>query len=248
MSSKTKLAASVKEKGLPRFLAPLVLGNILNPLNSTMLATAIISILLAFKQPTGAGALLIIPLYSTSAIGQPFMGRLCDIFSPQKINIFGYILIMISALIGVSAQSFTWLIVSRIILGLGSSAAYPSSITLIKERYKALNMEVPGFILGIIATAGQMSVAFGPFIGGILVEGFGWKGIFFVNIPLVIIGLLLSIKKKGDIKIEKNLPHKSTNQIFKDLDPIGLVLFATFLMLFYFHCFIQFICISRSRQ
>lgn len=221
-----------KDKGLPRFLAPLVLGNMLNPLNSTMLATAVLSIVLSFKQEPGAGALLIIPLYFTSAIGQPLMGRLCDIFNPLKINLFGFILILISGVVGVYAQSFNWLIVSRILLGLGSSAAYPSSITLIKQRYAALHMDVPGIALGIIATAGQVSIAFGPFLGGILLEDFGWKGIFFVNIPLVIIGLLLSIRKKGDIKAEKKESNKTAVQIFKDLDPLGLVLFSGFLMLF----------------
>jgi MFS family permease len=221
-----------KDKGLPRFLAPLVLGNMLNPLNSTMLATAVLSIVFAFKQEPGAGALLIIPLYFTSAIGQPLMGRLCDIFSPYKINLFGFILILISGIVGVFAQSFNWLIVSRILLGLGSSAAYPSSITLIRQRYKALKMEVPGVVLGIIAIAGQVSIAFGPFLGGILLERFGWKGIFFINIPLVIIGLLLSIRRKSDAKGEIKRPDKSVIQIFKDLDPLGLVLFSTFLMLF----------------
>jgi len=213
-------------------MAPLVLGNMLNPLNSTMLATAIVSIVLAFRQEPGAGALLIIPLYFTSAIGQPLMGRLCDVFSPYKINLFGFVLILVSAFIGISAQSFNWLIISRILLGLGSSAAYPSSITLIRQRYKALNREVPGVTLSIIAIAGQASIAFGPFLGGVLVESFGWKGIFFVNIPLVVIGLLLSIRKKGDTGIEMGGPKKSAWQIVKDLDPVGLLLFSMFLMVF----------------
>jgi len=221
-----------KDKGLVKFMAPLVLGNMLNPLNSTMLATAIVSIVLAFKQEPGAGALLIVPLYFTSAIGQPLMGRLCDVFSPYRVNLAGFVFILISAIIGVSAQSFTWLIVSRILLGLGSSAAYPSSITLIRRRYKALNIDVPGITLGIIAIASQVSIAFGPFVGGILVENFGWKGIFFVNIPLVAIGLLLSIQKKGEVPLETGIPKKSAMQIVKDLDPLGLALFSSLLMLF----------------
>jgi MFS family permease len=223
---------STKDKGLFRFLAPLVLGNMLNPLNSTMLATAILSIVLAFHQDTGAGALLIVPLYFTSAIGQPLMGRLCDIFSPHKINLVGFTLILISGLTGVFAQNFTWLIVSRILLGLGSSAAYPSSITLIKRRYDALKIPVPGITLGIIATASQVSIAFGPFIGGMLLESFGWKGIFFINIPLVLIGILLSIQRKGDVKLETNKTDKTIRQILTDLDLTGVLLFSGFLMLF----------------
>lgn len=224
-------STKAEDKGLFRFLAPLVLGNMLNPLNSTMLATAVLYILVAFHQETGAGALLIVPLYFTSAIGQPLMGRLCDIFNPHKINLIGFILILISGFIGISAQNFTWLIVSRILLGLGSSAAYPSSITLIKRRYNALKLPVPGITLGIIATAGQASMALGPFLGGILLEGFGWKGIFFINIPLTIIGLLLSIKKKGTMKAEKKEPKKTIVQILKELDILGILLFSGFLIL-----------------
>jgi MFS family permease len=220
-----------KDKGLTRFIAPLVMGNMLNPLNSTMLATALVSILVSFKQDSGAGALLIVPLYFTSAIAQPLMGRLCDIFSPYRINIFGFIVILISAFIGVYAQNFTWLVISRILLGLGTSTAYPSSMTLIKRRYKNLDMEVPGVTLSLIATASQVSMALGPFLGGVLVQSFGWKGIFFVNIPMVIIALLLSISKKEAVLEEKGDSNKSSWEIFKDLDPLGVLLFSGFLML-----------------
>jgi len=223
---------SLKEdKGIARFIAPLVLGNMLNPLNSTMLSTALISILISFKQDTGAGALLIVPLYFTSAIAQPLMGRLCDVFSPYKINLFGFFVILVSAFIGVYTQSFTWLVVSRILLGLGTSTAYPSSMTLIKRRYQLLNTEIPGVTLSLIATAAQVSMALGPFLGGILVETFGWKGIFFVNIPMVVIALLLSISKKEAVLMEKGDSTKSTLQIVKDLDPWGILLFSAFLML-----------------
>jgi len=219
-----------KDKGLAMFLAPLVLGNMLNPLNSTMLATAVLTIVMAFKQEPGAGALLIIPLYFTSAIGQPLMGRLCDIFNPGRINLFGFLLILLSGIVGVCAQSFGWLIVSRMLLGLGSSAAYPSSMTLVRQRYKALNMDVPGLTLSIIAIASQVSLVFGPFLGGILLESFGWKGIFFINIPLVLIGLSLSVKNKG--KVLKAQRNKSATQVFKDLDPLGMLIFCAFLFAF----------------
>jgi MFS family permease len=225
MNSKT-------DKGLTVFMAPLVLGNMLNPLNSTMLATAVLTIVAAFKQEQGAGALLIIPLYFTSAIGQPLMGRLCDIFSPSRINLFGFLLILFSGIVGVSAQSFDWLIVSRILLGLGSSAAYPSSITLIKHRYKTRDMAVPGIVLSVIAIAGQVSLVFGPFLGGLLLEGFGWKGIFFINIPLVLIGLSFSLIKKNKTDKIEDQPDKNILQVIRDLDLTGLLVFSSFLFVF----------------
>jgi len=51
-----------KDKGLARSLAPLVLGNMLNPLNSTMLVTAVLTIVIVFKQEPGAEVFLL-PLF-----------------------------------------------------------------------------------------------------------------------------------------------------------------------------------------
>jgi len=211
-------------------LAPLVLANILNPLNTTMMATAIVSICGAFKENLGAGALLIVPLYLTSAIGQPLMGRLADIFSARKINNFGFVLIFISALIGVFAQNFTWLIVSRIILGLGTSTAYPSSMAIIRQYYLADRQEIPGIVLAIIATASQISVALGPFLGGVLTQHWGWQAVFFINIPIILIAIGLSLSGEKTIAPIRSTT-KSLNEKIKALDLPGVILFSTSLLL-----------------
>ncbi|RFS21815.1 MFS transporter [Chitinophaga silvatica] len=217
-----------KRSGTVWFMAPLVIGNMLNPLNSTMLATAIVTVCAAFGKDVGSGALLIVPLYLTSAIGQPLMGRLADIYSARKVNYAGFILILISALIGISARNFNWLIVSRILLGLGSSAAYPSAMTLIRQRYAQENEEVPGVILGVIAIASQVSLVFGPFLGGILTEHYGWIGIFWVNIPVVLLAmLLLVVENKRNVAGE--ILHNTT---LSDLDIKGVIVFTVLLISF----------------
>lgn len=174
-------------------MIPLALGNMLNPLNSTMLATALVTICQAFGKDLSAGSLLIIPLYFTSAIGQPLMGRLADIYSARRVNTAGYLLVLLSAGIGITAVSFNWLIASRVLMGLGTSAAYPSSVKLIRERFQTQQQNTPGTALGIVAVAGQVSMVLGPFIGGMLTQYFSWQGIFWVNIPLAGAALLLSV-------------------------------------------------------
>lgn len=224
--------ANRQDKGVVSFMAPLVIGNMLNPLNSTMLATALVAICSAFKQDQGSGALLIVPLYLTSAIGQPLMGRLADLFSAQKVNIAGFVFIFISALIGISAHNFSTLIVSRILLGLGSSAAYPSSMALIRQRYAVQQREVPGIMLSIVAIASQVSIAFGPFLGGMLTEHFGWKSIFFVNIPLVALAMLLTFISKQAFAAQKEKTVLSLSAKLHSLDLPGAGLFCIFLVLF----------------
>jgi MFS family permease len=77
-----------------KFMLPIVLGTMMNPLNSTMLATALIPLCNSFGKSVGEGAILVTSLYVTSTIAQPLMGRLADIFSAKKINTFGLILVL----------------------------------------------------------------------------------------------------------------------------------------------------------
>ena len=214
-----------KEQIPYHFLAPLVLGTMMNPLNSTMLATSLITLCNSFKINTGQGAILITSLYVTSTIAQPLMGRLADRFSAKKINFLGFILVLIAALIGIFAPAFGWLIVSRIMLGLGTSAAYPSAMTLINQKYSLEGRQVPGRILGLMAVSGQVSMVLGPVLGGVLTQYFGWKGIFFINIPWVIIAMLLTYAIP-------NFPpvSKSYDSLFKKIDAVGVLIFSGLLL------------------
>ena len=175
-----------------RLLPPLVLGAMLNPLNSTMLSTALTQLTHSFGRDVAAGALLITPLYITAMIGQPLMGRLADLYSPKRVNYLGLVLVVAAVLVGVFAPSFGWLIVSRILLGLGTSANYPSAIAILRRYYAERGKTMPSNALGWIAVGGMVSMVLGPMIGGFVTDWWGWQGIFLVNIPLVLAVALLS--------------------------------------------------------
>jgi MFS family permease len=206
-------------------MLPLVLGTMMNPLNSTMLATALTTICHNFSQSISSGALLITPLYITSTIGQPLMGRMADIFSAKKINTLGFILVFIAAVIGMVAPNFYWLIVSRIVLGLGTSAAYPSAMAILNKKYADVGESVPGNLLGVVAVSSQVSMVLGPVLGGALTQWFGWKGIFFINIPWVLSALYFS-RAIPDTPYQRD--RKSN--LFKRLDILGILLFSIFLL------------------
>ena len=181
-----------------RLLPPLVLGAMLNPLNSTMLSTALTQLTHSFGRDVGAGALLITPLYITATIAQPLMGRLADIYSPRLVNMAGLGLVLAAAIVGIVAPSFGWLIFSRILLGLGTSANYPSAIAILRRHYAREGRVMPQSALGWITMGGQVSLVLGPVIGGLLTEWLGWKGIFLINIPLVAVTLWLLRKIPKD--------------------------------------------------
>ncbi|MDN5284242.1 MAG: Major facilitator superfamily 1 [Mucilaginibacter sp.] len=209
-----------------KFMLPLVLSAMMNPLNSTMLATALVTLCNSFKITIGDGAILIASLYVTATVAQPFMGRLADIYSPKKINAIGTYLVLLASAVGIAAPNLGWLIVSRVILGIGTSAAYPSAIALINRKYANEQQAVPGNVLAIVAISSQVSMILGPSLGGVLAQVFGWRGIFFINIPWVIIILMLSrgIQNFPGAKTEGN--KKFTTQ----MDIVGVLLFGSFLL------------------
>ncbi len=220
------VAQTEQENTSPRFMLALVMGTMMNPLNSTMLATALFALCNSFKISIGQGAILITALYVTSTIAQPLMGRLADIFSAKKINLLGFVLVFIAAGIGIIAPNFSWLIISRIILGLGTSAAYPSAMALINRKYAEMNQEVPGDVLGIIAISGQVSMILGPVLGGFLTQWLGWRGIFYINIPWVLIAVYLSLI----IPDYPSVNNKQGISFFKRLDVPGILIFSAFLL------------------
>src|SRR6202521_623370 len=108
-----------------RFVAPLALGSTLNPVNSTMISTALAPIGSTFGATVAQTAWLIAGLYLTSAIAQPTMGRLADLFGPRRIYLLSLVLVALAGLGGVYAPTLGALVAVRVLLGVGTSAAYP---------------------------------------------------------------------------------------------------------------------------
>jgi MFS family permease len=176
-----------------RFVSPLLIGTLLNPINSAMIATALVPIGRALHAGPSSTAWLVAALYLAAAVGQPTMGRIADLYGPRKVSVAGLALVLAAGLTGALAPGLGWLIVSRVLLGLGTSAAYPAAMTMIRARAEETGTATPGTVLGLIAITGQVSAAVGPALGGGLVGLAGWRSIFLVNVPLAALGIVLGL-------------------------------------------------------
>lgn len=193
MSVRTRLRPSrASGDGFDRkLIAPMILGSILNPINSSMIAVALIPIGAALGAPPSQTAWLVSGLYLATAIGQPVIGRLVDMYGPRRLYLIGTALVGAAGLLGVVAPTLGVLVGARVLLGFGTSAAYPAAMHLTRSEADRTGKRSPAGVLTALSVSNQVIAVIGPTLGGVLIGLGGWHTIFAVNVPLSLACLVL---------------------------------------------------------
>jgi MFS family permease len=188
-----------------------------------MLATGLVGIGVDFHLGPGPAASLISVLYLCSAIAQPTMGKLSTLLGPRRIFQAGILILLLAGVIGTLAPTFGFLLLSRALSGIGTSAAYPTAMALVRKRADSVGIGVPSRMLGNFSIAAQVVVVIGLPLGGLLVGVWGWCALFFVNIPLAIIVFVLT-----SIGVAKDEPidTEARGSVLKAVDIVGILHFA----------------------
>ncbi|MER6694218.1 MFS transporter [Streptomyces minutiscleroticus] len=215
-----------------RLLAPMVLGSILNPVNSSMLAVALIPIGRAFDAPPSRTAWLVTGLYLATAVGQPVIGRLVDLFGPRRLYLLGTSLVGAAGLLGTLAPDLGTLILSRVLLGFGTSAAYPASMFLLRAESERTGLKSPSGVLAVLSVSNQAVSVIGPPLGGLLVGAGGWHLIFAVNVPLSLACLVLGTLRLPRSATRVREADGRREESGRRVDVPGMVLFAATLTAF----------------
>ena len=116
------------------------MGSALNPINSSLIATALVPIAAAVHVSVGRTAVLVSALYLASAIAQPTGGKLAEEFGPRRVFLAGILTVLAGGLVGGFGQDLTTLVVARVLIGVGTSAGYPSAMLLIRRRAEAAGL------------------------------------------------------------------------------------------------------------
>jgi MFS family permease len=219
-----------------RFTTPLLIGSALNPINSSMIATALVPIAVSLGVPIGQTASLVTALYLASAIAQPTAGKLAAVFGARRVFLAGILLVLLGGFLGGVSQSLPTVLTARVLIGLGTSCAYPSAMMLIQRRAAQAGMEQPpGGVLGALQIAGMATAAIGLPIGGIIVETVGWRWVFLVNVPAALIALaaaLLWIPRDPAQKERRNVRGILASIDLPGIIGFGLAMIALLLFLF----------------
>ncbi|GFG94895.1 MFS transporter [Mycobacterium timonense] len=116
-------------------------------------------------------------------------GRLGDRFGPKNLYLIGLVVFTVSSVWCGLAGSAAMLIAARVVQGIGAGVLTPQTLSTITRIFPPERRGIAVSLWG--ATAGVASLV-GPLAGGVLVDGLGWQWIFFVNVPVGVIGLGLA--------------------------------------------------------
>lgn len=196
-------------------------GAVLNPVNSTIVSVALVPIGVALGQPPGATAWLVSGLYLTTAVGQPVVGRLVDVYGPRRLFLPATGLVGLAGVLGATAPNLAVLVAARVLLGFGTCAGYPAAMRLIRDEGERTGKDSPAGILTVLAVSTQAVAVVGPTLGGLLIDVGGWRTTLAVNVPLALAAFVL-----GWRRLPRDAPAKAAAPRSPGLDLPGMGLFA----------------------
>jgi EmrB/QacA subfamily drug resistance transporter len=132
-------------------------------------------------------------------------GKLADLFGRRFIFIVGLVIFTASSLACGLATGSAMLITARTIQGVGAAMMNPATLSIITATFAPRQR---GTAIGIWAGVSATALAIGPLVGGILTQKINWSWIFFINVPIGVIGILaarLFIDETRDTSREQRL-------------------------------------------
>ena len=181
----------VTEKQAWRALWALLVGFFMILVDTSIVTTALPATIRALNADLNHGVWITSVYLLTYAVPLLITGRMGARWGPRRMYLIGMIVFGVSSLACGLSPTIEALIAARAVQGIGAALMTPQSLSMITRLFPP---EKRGAAMGLWgATAGVASFV-GPVLGGILVDTLGWEWIFFVNVPITIIGLWLAIR------------------------------------------------------
>ena len=182
-------------------LLTVIVGTFLGRLDQTIVNLALPKIINDFGTTVSAGGWIATAYILANAVFVPIWGKLGDTLGRKKIYIFGFSLFIVGSVLAGLAWNLSSLIVFRVIQAIAGSADYPTAMAIVaitfregKERAQAL---------GIWSSSFAAATVFGPLLGGPLIDNFGWRSVFLINLPIGALGIFMASKYVRESVSEK---------------------------------------------
>ncbi|MBU6414727.1 DHA2 family efflux MFS transporter permease subunit [Patescibacteria group bacterium] len=206
-------------------LLTVIIGTFLGRLDQTIVNLALPNIINDFGITVTAAGWIATAYILANAIFVPIWGKLGDTIGRKRVYVIGFVVFIFGSVLAGLSWNLGSMIVFRVIQAIAGSADYPTAMAILavtfprgKERAQAL-----GFWSASFAAA----AVFGPLLGGPLIDHFGWRSVFLVNLPVGILGLLMAL-----VYIKESVSeHKTVNFDWWGAITLGVALSALVLVL-----------------
>ena len=200
----------------------LVFGSLAPLLDSTMVNVAIKTIAGEFNSTVSVIQWVITGYVLAMAIAVPVSGWAINRFGGKRLYEFSLILFFVGSVLSSLSWNIGTLIGFRLLQGIGAGLLMPTMTNMLIQISGGRNI---GYMASIVSLPMLLAPILGPVLGGIIVNSLGWRWIFYVNIPVTIIALLLAFW---------GIPENSPTEEKQPLDMIGILLLSpAFALLIY---------------
>ena len=118
------------------------------------------------------------------------MGKLADMVGYKRVYVVGSLILVIGAILAGLATNLSILILFRVLQGVGGAMTQGTGMAIVVSSFPASER---GKAIGLVMTMVGTGAVAGPAVGGILVSSLGWRSVFFLNVPLVLLGVAASL-------------------------------------------------------
>jgi EmrB/QacA subfamily drug resistance transporter len=151
-------------------------------------------------------------------------GRLGDIFGRRRAFLFGVSVFALSSATAGFAPNDISLIVSRAVQGIGAAFMMPATLSIVTNAFPPAER---GRAIGTWAGVSALALAFGPVVGGFLTEQVSWRAIFFLNLPvaaLAIVVALAAVRESRDRTVPRSIDYAGVGTLTVGIGALVLAL------------------------
>jgi EmrB/QacA subfamily drug resistance transporter len=206
-------------------LATVIVGTFLGRLDQTIVNLALPKIINDFGITVTSAGWIATAYIIANAIFVPIWGKLGDTIGRKKVYMIGFVIFIIGSVLAGLAWNLGSMITFRVIQAIAGSADYPTAMAILSVTFTAGKERAQA--LGIWSSAFAAASVFGPLLGGPLIDNFGWRSVFLINLPIGIIGMVMAARY-----IKESVSEKKTRVFdWGGAITLGIVLSALVLVL-----------------
>lgn len=194
------------------------IGAFMAALDASIVNVALPDLTESFRASASVVGWVLISYLLTLTTLLTLFGRLADMFGRRPLYTFGFVVFIVGSAACGFAPNLLFLIIARVFQAAGAAMLQANSVAIITATVPS---NVRGRAIGFQGSAQAIGLSVGPAVGGALIGLFGWRAIFYVNVPVGLIGTLMAAM----ILPKDKLGHQKTT-----FDWWGALLFSPFLV------------------